>query len=348
MELAPALGENRAHLKSHWVHAAVWMTLVGCRFNFEPLATSDGSGDAGDAGDAPGDDGQPGVDAAIDAAIDGPGVSAWSVQMPAPTTNTLWGVYASSPSDVWVSGTVGTAVHFDGTSWSAPPNPATDTLLYFWGSGASDVWLVGRTCTAIHWTGATWAKAPTPGCTTADLFAIGGITNNLWAVGTSGTILKWNGASWTATTQGTRDFWSVWTTTANDVWLAGTMGTLLHWDGAGYTADGAAPNVTMASIWGTGAGEYWAVGAAGTIMHKVGAAGWAQVASPTTNFLYGVVGDMPTNVWAVGSAGTLLHYDGTSWTVASSPTAATLRNIQRVSGGGFRAVGDSGVVLIHP
>lgn len=324
----------------------VLLALSACgRIGFDPFGGSGGDdvqSDAGTSGD--------GSDGPTDDATDGAIAGAWTQFLPAPTTtSSLWAVRAYAASDVWVGGTTGTILHYDGAGWTSRPGPTTDEIYMFGGLSPSDVWAVGRLCVVLRWNGTAWAPLTAPNCTNSSMFAIDGVAaNDQWIAGTAGALIHWTGAAFTDHGQAANtDFWSIRATSANDVYFVGTRGTILHWTGASFTDESLPQNVILSSIWGTG-GEYWIVGAGGVIFHKVGAGGWTQETSPTTTFLYYVHGTSATDVWAVGSAGVVLHYDGTQWSVVSVPTSVTLRAIGSVPGDGLRMVGDSGTMLTHP
>jgi hypothetical protein len=69
-------------------------------------------------------------------------------------------------------------------------------------------------------------------------------------------------------------------------------------------------------VWGPSASDIWAVGEQGTIIHYNGTS-WSLVSSPTLNSLYAVWGSSASDVWALGPS-IILHYDGTTWTPAST------------------------------
>jgi hypothetical protein len=142
--------------------------------------------------------------------------------------NQLYGVGASSPTDVWAVGTTTSAgdprgsrhplaLHYNGTAWSTVPMPDTASgsalLRSVTAISPTDAWAVGSQSgysqpVAYHWNGTAWSLVSTP--------AVGSPGNNLfyrvtaldsgrvWAVGyTSGSasgpqplVERWNGSTW--------------------------------------------------------------------------------------------------------------------------------------------------------
>jgi len=141
--------------------------------------------------------------------------------------NTLLGVAASGPSDVWAVGYDTSAAgyaslieHYDGTGWSVVATPvaglADNVLTAVSATGPSDVWAVGYQTTpggqyhslVEHWDGSTWSIVTPPalGASIDVLRSVEAHTaNDAWAVGTyldpvsgqyQGLTLHWDGSIW--------------------------------------------------------------------------------------------------------------------------------------------------------
>lgn len=114
--------------------------------------------------------------------------------------NTLYGLKANSPTDVWAVGTAGVIdsvgsystliEHWNGTAWSKVPSPTvgTDALLHSvtTANASSDVWAVGedvvpgtarRQTLTLQWNGSSWAVVPSPNA--------GGLSTTLSSVTTT-------------------------------------------------------------------------------------------------------------------------------------------------------------------
>ena len=240
-------------------------------------------------------------------------------------------VGAISASDIWAVGdnshTLGE--HWNGSSWSivSTPNEGVgDNILNGVSGGASnDVWEVGyyafgtwKQTLIEHWNGIKWSIVPSPN-TNNRLNELNGAVaispSNAWAVGRASSgnaldqttlTLHWDGTSWQIVpspspgTQGLNVLYAVAANTANDVWAAGSFTNtgefaqtlVIHWDGTSWSV------IPSANVPGD------------------------------NNELYGVVALGPDNVWAVGYHGnaafgflTLIeHWNGSTWSIVSSPS----------------------------
>jgi hypothetical protein len=273
------------------------------------------------------------------------------VPSPAGPNGKLVSIAAIADNDIWVVGTddvqTGTlAEHFNGTRWSVVPTPTLPSEGinlpggHFFGVAAAasnDVWAVevktgpdnrdfGEQLIE-HWDGKTWSEVTSPLVEGDGPRALAAISaNNVWAVGyTSGSegalIEHWNGTAWSIVPDSsvsgvgaiTNTLLSVSADASNDVWAVGTE-TLLHFNGTT----------------------------------------WSEVPSPLLH-ANAVAALSPTNAWAVGTVTVFAdhrqqtkpaieHWDGTSWTIVSSPNPAptkdtALYGIAAISANDIWAVG---------
>jgi hypothetical protein len=223
-------------------------------------------------------------------------------------------------------------------SWSIVPSPNTDPTQYNQLFGvacpsASDCWAAGyyydgnHSRTLIeHWDGSSWSIVPSPNSSTSESNFLLGITC------TSAT-----------------DCWAVGHHDSGDVAVFVTL--IVHYDGTSWSVVNS-PNVTEAqdnelrSVACTSSVDCWAVGyysignpalpigtlITQTLIEHWDGASWTVVNSPNSsqvenNNLASVTCASAANCWAVGYSssrvnGTLTlieRYDGTSWSIVSSP-----------------------------
>ncbi|MHB8599507.1 MAG: hypothetical protein ACYDER_22175 [Ktedonobacteraceae bacterium] len=286
---------------------------------------------------------------------------------PGVTDNQLQGVTALSADDAWAVGSYENQFgaksytlieHWNGKQWQVVQSPSpganSNGLTSVTATGPDDIWAAGAfsnnssnldgQALIEHWNGKQWSVIQNPpGSDQVALQAITALSaNDIWAVGSKsggkGTFTEhWNGTKWTVvpspkTGEPTNSLMAVTALSTNDVW-----------------ADGFAEGST------TSAGQSQAV-QRGLIEHWDGTK-WSIVSSPNLNglqsMLYGMTAVSTNDVWATGvslnySAGTtktlVEHWDGTHWSVMSSPNAGAgnvLGQITAISANNVWAVGYS-------
>jgi hypothetical protein len=270
--------------------------------------------------------------AATLALIAGPAFAAagWTVvSIPLTGTNTqLNGVFARTGTDAWAVGEqysspIGpVAYHWSGSAWSLVATPALTSNSSFTAvtaDSASDAWAVGfsqsagyRTPPALyeHWNGAAWSVVAGPGATLNAVVALS--PTDAWAVGLGGEVEQWNGAGWTSVTVPSpnpsdtagNNLTSITAVSASDIWAVG------EFTNTSYTNSAYAEHYN---------GSSWTV----FILPQ------PAISGPNSPVLHGVTAVAANNVWAVGEneevpglgISTLIeHWNGSAWTIVTSPT----------------------------
>lgn len=215
----------------------------------------------------------------------------------------LWGVFAVSPTDVWVVGGDAAA------SGDAPPAPV---LLHFDGTAFAPVALppVDRTFRALF---KVWAADAT----------------HVWAVGQSGVVLAFDGRAWTQVLAGTdQDLISLWGTGPTQVAAVGgrSHGVLSRFDGAAWRtevladAERGTPAPGLNGVYMAPDGTTWVVGDRGHVLRiPPGTFIYEREPAPTSMVLHGVWGAPDGRRVAVG--GTLLDAPPWAGVLLDSPPA---------------------------
>ena len=228
--------------------------------------------------------------------------------LPKPGTNNLWGLWGSSPTDIWAVGDNSTALHYDGTGWQSAQVVSPFHYYSVWGTGPKDVWAVGQVGITIHYDGRTWTSSPNSAA--SDLTSVYGVSpTDVWTVGLYNStsaqheFWHWDGTStWKKITTGsTTSLLSVWASAPNDITASGIGGTLIHYNGSTWSVVTTNTTNDLRSVWGTSANLVFAGGAMGTLLRNDGT-GWKKII-PTGygSNLYGLGGDK-TTVYGVGNA----------------------------------------------
>jgi hypothetical protein len=253
----------------------------------------------------------------------------------------LQGVVAISPTLAWAAGNVTDGAHpgqvieqWNGTKWSLFPSPKFGkkdqaNVFAMTASSANDVWAIGNLVNLDtgrvsplfeHWNGTAWT-ATTGESNNEFLFgASADAANDAWVVGFNGSdnittsAMRWDGANWKSVAtpnvgEGTNKLNAVLALAPNDAWAVGFSTPV-------------APPQHAATL---------------TLIEHFDGASWVVVPSPNigpnsaneSNRLLGLTANSANDIWAFGSyfaadgsghqKTLLLHWDGTSWTIASSP-----------------------------
>jgi hypothetical protein len=253
----------------------------------------------------------------------------------------LQGVVAISPTLAWAAGNVTDGAHpgqvieqWNGTKWSLFPSPKFGkkdqaNVFAMTASSANDVWAIGNLVNLDtgrvsplfeHWNGTAWT-ATTGESNNEFLFgASADAANDAWVVGFNGSdnittsAMRWDGANWKSVAtpnvgEGTNKLNAVLALAPNDAWAVGFSTPV-------------APPQHAATL---------------TLIEHFDGASWVVVPSPNigpnsaneSNRLLGLTANSANDIWAFGSYFAadgsghqkllLLHWDGTSWTIASSP-----------------------------
>ena len=259
----------------------------------------------------------------------------------------LNGVAAVSANNVWAVGGYVTnggpnsvdrslIEHWNGSQWSTVTSlnvgKGNNDLTGVAVVSANDIWSVGTTnlgpphytsqSLIEHWNGTKWSlvSSPPPGGSGGGLRSISVISaNDIWAVG------NYNDNSATSHT------------------LAE------HWDGSHWTIvpspDPASGGNYLEGVTVISSNNVWAVGGsfttgpANTLIEHWDGTVWSVVSSPNPglayNALFGVTSVSANDIWAVGNEynrnvrGSLTlieHWNGTAWSVVSSPSLPSQKN----------------------
>jgi hypothetical protein len=263
-------------------------------------------------------------------------------------------VWGSSKDDVWMVGTQGAIVHWNGASFTTTPSGTKNALFAVTGTGPADVWAVGSRETVLHSTGfangaATWAAGPS----VAPMYAPYGAPSNenlLLALSA-----RAGGEVWTAgepypvlpdgSNRPTNMNW----------WRRG------GWSDEPWISDVVASGLVVRGFWAAGASEVWAVGGnastttarLGRTFHTSGSTDgkspvWTEYDSQSFNELNAVWGSSANDVWAVGNAGVVRRWTGASpkrWQVVAAPTDHDLAGVWGSGPNDIWVVGDHGTIL---
>lgn len=245
--------------------------------------------------------------------------------IPTGVTGYLWGIYSSSPDDVWVVGVDGAALHFDGMTWSRV-SFTTENLLSIWGSGRDDIWVGGYSGRTFHYDGTRWTQITIPGLLTGEVYGfVRAGASELWA-SNGRQVARWNGTSWSSDTVSTDTIYGIWSSGPSDIWTAGANGTIYRHDGTRWSS---VPSTVTSTFWGLGGSgprDVWAVGLNGTVVHWDGTR-FSKVTSGTSQHLVSVASVGAGEAWITGWGATLLRWNGSVWSPVNSGVSKNLMGV---------------------
>ncbi len=272
----------------------------------------------------------------------------WCWQSPFMTSHWLYDAYGFGQDEVWITGTNGLVLRWDGSDWLLDWMPSSRSSSFLWGTSPEDVWADGRKGTLLHWNGSEWIEHTTD--TNVFLDRIWGLeTGEIWAVGDEpilnqgfppgwgvrAFVVHWNGLKWETVWEG-EAFTprGLWASSPRDVWVVGdiedysgpewvTRGAILRWDGQTWSFMEAPCGDACRGVWGIASDDVWVVGRRAvssypfeytySVFHWDGAA-WDEVIADVEFRLSLIWGTSSDDVWSLGTSGTGVHWDGTSWT----------------------------------
>lgn len=188
-------------------------------------------------------------------------------------------VFGFADDDITVVGREGTVLHFDGTEWQQQPTPTVEDLWGVWGSSPSNLWAVGGRgraegqATILRYDGNTWTAVEVPSLQRPNVFAFfkvwGTGPDNVVIVGQRGVVLRWNGNELVEELAGASDdLVSVWGTGPDNIVAVGGRGTAVvaRFDGSEWTTTSLAPLPGLNGVWVRNEKTIHAVGAVGTLL----------------------------------------------------------------------------------
>ncbi|MEI6127715.1 MAG: PKD domain-containing protein, partial [Pseudomonadota bacterium] len=278
------------------------------------------------------------------------------------STETLFAVWGSSPSDVYAVGNSGTVLHYNGTAWSAETSNTTAQLLSIWGLNSTNIYAVGKedpvagTATLLHKTstGTTWGKEPlkdykTDASYDYDIYTVWGYAANKVYVGDMyGEFFLFDGNGWSKIEPGpgvgSIPITGIWAANSTNLFVTASTG-IARFNGTEWAHDDAGNTGSVNEIWGTGIDNIYLAGEKGFISRYNGSA-WLAVSSGSSKDLNSIHGSSANNIFAVGSLGTIVHNKGAGFVDESFTTVNDLFGVWVSSDGQAAfAVGTDGIIL---
>ncbi len=239
--------------------------------------------------------------------------ASWERMETGQTDGDLWWVFGFEGGPVFMGGAGGVILRYEGDTFTVMDTPGTDTVFGIWGASPSDMWAVGglfdQSGFAWRLSGDTWEAEPTlPAAVVTDAAiwkVFGRDSDDVWLVGSDGVSFSWDGATLTQGDTGVGS--SLFTVHANDARFVAVgglaTGVIVENDGSGWAAPaGAMPAYGVTGVVLDAGDGGVAVGQYGSIYER-SAAGWDEVDIEELSIqrdFHAVWQDPAGGVWAVG------------------------------------------------
>lgn len=181
------------------------------------------------------------------------GVSWSRVELGHPVGLLNW-VHGFSDDDITIVGQAGTVLHFDGETFTLQPTPTTQDLWGVWGSSPNDLWAVGGNGMQesdkliLHFDGSAWTEIELPPLQKSKVRAFfkvwGTAADNVYVVGARGVVLHFDGQAWTEQLVGASDdLIALWGTGPDRIMAVGGRGNGIaaRYDGSSWRTETLAP-----------------------------------------------------------------------------------------------------------
>jgi hypothetical protein len=238
--------------------------------------------------------------------------SAWQKHDTGEVNVDLWQVFGFANDAVFFAGSNGTILRYRNGAFEKLPTPATDIVFGLWGTSPDDVWAVGGQTTgrAFVWRfqGTSFQEVtgvPSELATMGTVWKVAGrAADDVWMSCSRGMVLHWDGQALSSERVGTtsESLFSLGCHTKSCV-LAGTNGSngvLYENAGEGWTSR--VPTMD-GPVWRgvTPAGEYpYVVGMFGAVLRRTADSWVSDPHGLTTESLHSAWADADNNVFAVG------------------------------------------------
>ena len=247
----------------------------------------------------------------------------WCWENPRPQGNAIRAIYARAKNDVWIVGSGGLAMHWDGRSWTRTPTGTIDAFHGVIGFASGEVFAVATDGLQGHvrkWNGSTWDALPVPSVVASWRATWGAAANDFWIFGTSGNAAHaahWTGASWSSydLPLGARVY-SAWGSDPAHVWSVGDFGggapAINRWNGSSFASDSMPSTISLMSAWGFAESDRWTSHIGGA-SHWNGSSWTTHALGKQTDSWMSIWGASSSDAWTASYGAGVAHWDGSKF-----------------------------------
>jgi hypothetical protein len=226
----------------------------------------------------------------------------------------MFGVWGTSPTNVYMCGVGGRIRRFDGVQVINQTSNTSNDLFAMDGRAGNDIYAVGANGTIVHYDAGNWTSTQVGTEELHDVWA--NPTGDVWAIGAN-TVLRFDGQWHTVTPLPTTELGEIWGSSDQDIYVTSWNDGLYHYDGNQWSFIDLGSGIVL-GVWGSSPKDV-IVSGFGRIRHFDGSTWESQDVSE--HVLFRLHGTGPKNVFAVGEGSFIAHYDGAQWSSQPSQLA---------------------------
>ncbi len=256
----------------------------------------------------------------------------------------LYGIGGTAEDNVYVGGTAGRLLHWNGSSFSRLQRMCTSRINAIKAMSETSIWMCGANDSIFHYDGSSWTGYK--GNTGVNLYCLFvAAENDIWVAGDGGWTSHFDGSTWSAEQIGTYIWRGLWGTGASSIYIAGFEEVVFWYDGNDWSQiTSSGYNNNCQAAWGTADDNVY-FAAWSKIFHYDGGLQMTLAVDLSPTRYFGIWGSSKDDIFAVGNDGEIVHWNGTAWSYMTSGTTTDFRNVWGTGPRDVFAIGGSGLIL---
>ncbi len=294
--------------------------------------------------------------------------SEWKGLYPSPTPNEIFDSYTPDGKIVYMAGSGGTILKYDGSELTIMDTPTKLPLYGIHGTGTANIWAVGGDNAAdspeekgvvLHYDGTKWTKisAPVPsgasaGYSLSDVYVVS--ATSVWVVMKNRySVFQWNGSTWETynpldSIPFSGGFNKVSGASSSAIWFAGDTNKMAFWNGNEFTdisRDTSLGYYDITSCWAADENTLFTGGHMGALAKWDSEGNYQEIDYDFDDIkgVSGVVGTSSDDVYFLGYSGFFVHYDGNRGTWLTEGDTWRRNTMSRTSNGDWIVGTEQGV-----
>lgn len=268
------------------------------------------------------------------------------------TIETLNDVSVLSDSSIFVCGSNGTILQYNGTSWLSMTSGTAENLNGIFALDATHVYCCGANGTILFYNGTAWSTIVSG--TSEDLYAIwASSSSNVFVVGDSKTLVRYNGTSWTASTPflASGNFRHIDGSSSTNIYVGSTNGLVYKFNGTAWSTHittGIGSGIAVRGIMVFSTTSIIIAGASKVVAWYNGTSWSSTVVPNTTTTPWIVWGEARNSLYYADTtaSGNIYYYDGVNGWVLIGPMSDYSGSIKGKAGSKIVSVTNNGGIFM--